>query len=122
MKFNYYHILNTVNNKEYIGITEKPLEQRFSQHKKSLKAKKHPNWLLTEDWEKYGEKSFVFEMIESLEFNSIEEGYEHELFLISNSNHELYNLAPGGQMNPMYSKEIRDKMTKTKQSVVPNIY
>lgn len=35
---------------------------------------------------------------------------------------ESYNLASGGKINPMYSNKIKERMTKTKQSVVPNIY
>ena len=33
MKFNYYQIINNVNGKVYIGITEKTLEQRKIEQK-----------------------------------------------------------------------------------------
>lgn len=122
MIFNYYHILNNINKKEYIGITEKNIQERFSQHKKNLRSGKHPNYLLTTDWEKYGEENFTFELLESLEFETIEEGYEHEWLLINKSQNELYNLAPGGKVNPIYSEVIKNKMIATKQSAVPNIY
>lgn len=114
MKFNYYHIINKSTNKEYIGITEKTFEERFKQHKKLLKSNKHPNWILQKDWIDYGEEGFEFSQITSMEFDSIQEGYDYEYYLIHSCSHELYNLAPGGQINPMYSEPIKEKMKKTK--------
>ena len=32
MKFNYYQIINLINNKVYIGITEKTCEERWKKH------------------------------------------------------------------------------------------
>ena len=46
--------------------------------------------------------------------------YKYEL--IQNFKGDKYNLAPGGQINPMYSEAIKEKMIKTKQKEVPNIY
>lgn len=122
MIFNYYHILNLKNNKEYIGITEKAAEVRFAQHKQSLKANNHANYLLQKDWNDYEEKDFLFELLETLEFESLEEGYDYEVKLIQNSKKQLYNLALGGLINPMYSQPVKEKMIETKQSAVPNIY
>lgn len=122
MKFNYYHIINLLNNKEYIGITEKKVEERFKEHKKNLKANKHCNYKLQNDWNKFGENNFCFELIESIEYENLEDGYQHEYELINNSRKELYNLAPGGIVNPIYSEEIRTKMIMTKQKQVPNVY
>ena len=50
MIFYYYHIINTKNKKEYIGITEKIPEERFNQHKKMLRKNNHPNYKLQFDW------------------------------------------------------------------------
>ena len=121
MKFNYYQIINIKNNKKYIGITEKEVNIRFKEHKNLLNKNKHPNYNLQKDWNLFGEENFVFSLIESCYYNSLEEGYEREHYLISNSEN-LYNIAPGGRINPMYSKEIKGKMIKTKQDSVPNIY
>lgn len=121
MKFNYYQIINIKNDKKYIGITEKEVSIRFKEHKSLLNKNKHPNYNLQKDWNLFGEENFVFSLIESCDYNSLEEGYEREYYLISNSEN-LYNIAPGGQINPMYSKEIKEKMIKTKQDSVPNIY
>ena len=121
MKFNYYQIINLKNNKKYIGITEKDIDIRFKEHINLLNKNKHPNYNLQKDWILFGKDNFSFSLIESKEYSSLEEGYDREYFLIS-SNSNLYNIAPGGQINPMYSKEIKEKMIKTKQEAVPNIY
>ena len=121
MKFNYYQIINLTNNKTYIGITEKTCEERWKKHIQLLNKNKHPNWLLQSDWNKFGESSFKFVQYDTLE-GDLEEGYQHEYELIQNFQGEKYNLAPGGQVNPMYSKDIKEKMIKTKQEQVPNIY
>ncbi len=121
MKFNYYQIVNKVNGKKYIGITDREPNTRFAEHKRMLQNNKHINYKLQKEWIEYGAENFVFELIESLECETIELGYSHEADLISSQNN-LYNLAPGGQINPMYNEEIKDKMIKTKQDSVPNIY
>lgn len=121
MIFNFYEIRNKINGKKYIGITEKQPEIRFKQHKNKLLQGCHVNYKLQSDWNQYGEKNFEFVVIESLSFDDVNLGYEHEYELISSDNN-LYNLAPGGYVNPMYSEEVKKKMTITKQSKVPNIY
>ena len=122
MIFNYYHIVNVINKKEYIGITEKTIEYRFKQHKNLLKKNEHPNYKLQYDWNKYGEQAFEFSLLEFKEFEDIESGYAYEYELINSSDKELYNIAPGGLVNVMYNPEVKNKMIKTKQSQVPNIY
>lgn len=122
MIFNYYQIKNLINNKIYIGITELPVEKRFEQHKKMLRNKSHPNYFLQPDWDKYGEDNFDFSLIESKDFDNLEDGYYHEYELIQNSNEKLYNIQPGGIVNPIKNPLSHEKMIKTKQQQVPNIY
>lgn len=49
MKFNYYQIINNINGKVYIGITEKTLEQRKTEHLRLLEKNKHFNYKLQND-------------------------------------------------------------------------
>ena len=58
-----YKITNVVNGKVYIG-SSKDIEFRFNRHKSNLKRNKHHNNHLQNSWNKYGEDSFVFEVIE----------------------------------------------------------
>lgn len=122
MLFSYYRITNKINNKVYIGITEKTPEERWKQHQKALVKNKHPNWKLQEDWNSFSKDNFIFEVIEVLDCETIEIGYQKEYELIQEYNGEKYNILVGGQLNPMYTPEVKEKMTRTKQSQVPNIY
>jgi group I intron endonuclease len=63
MEFGVYVIRNIVTNKIYVGSTGK-LSERWNQHKYSLKRGKHSNPHLQSAWNKYGEKSFTYEIIE----------------------------------------------------------
>lgn len=122
MIFNYYQIKNLINGTVYIGITEREPEIRWKQHHSKLQSNSHVNYLLQTDWNKYGEKAFEFSVIESMDYDNLDDAYNHEYELIQNYSGELYNLAPGGQVNPMYSDSIKEKMIATKQAAVPNVY
>ena len=124
MIFNYYKITNTKNLKFYIGITEKKTEERIKQHYSKLRSNSHVNYKLQEDWNKFGEESFIWETLESLTFHSPEEGYNHEYELVQKYDaiNKGYNILIGGLINPMYTQSVKEKMIKTKQSQVPNIY
>lgn len=54
-----YEILNTKNNKRYIGSSIN-IETRLSQHKSSLKHNRHSNTYLQRSWNKNNGESFVF--------------------------------------------------------------
>ena len=60
-----YKITNTETGTIYIGQTTKYLYRRNC-HKSRLRNSKHRNSQLQEDWDKYGEEAFVFEVIEEL--------------------------------------------------------
>ena len=121
LQFNYYQIINQVNNKKYIGITSKDFSIRWKEHIRLLKKNIHPNYLLQKDWNEYGQEAFQFEKIETLDCETIELGYFHEYELIQECQNK-YNILLGGQINPMYTPVVRQKMIKTKQDQVPSIY
>ena len=58
-----YQIRNIKNNKIYIG-SSMDIEQRWKMHKNDLRKNKHINYKLQNDWNKYGENNFVFEILE----------------------------------------------------------
>ena len=58
-----YRILNTKNNKVYIGSTNRGYH-RLYEHKKRLKSGKHVNKHLQSSWDRNSENSFLFEIIE----------------------------------------------------------
>jgi group I intron endonuclease len=60
-----YKIINTVNGKFYVGSTTNHYE-RFRIHRQKLRSSKHHCKHLQASWNKYGENSFVFAVIENL--------------------------------------------------------
>ena len=122
MIFHYYKITNKITNKAYIGITEN-CQHRWHSHQYMLNQNIHPNYKLQKDWNEYGEENFSFEEIDTLDAETAEIGYNHEKDLISSYNtvNDGYNILIGGQLNPMYTDSVKEKMTKTKQSQTSSI-
>lgn len=61
-----YKITNIANGKLYVG-SSKDIEYRWRQHKDELNRGVHGNSHLQRAWNKYGENSFKFEIIEKCE-------------------------------------------------------
>jgi len=70
MKTGIYKITCLSNFKCYIG-SSKNIAVRWKNHKKSLNDNKHKNSYLQNCWNKYGEKSFIFEIIEECNVNCL---------------------------------------------------
>ncbi len=62
MNMGIYSITNKVNGKRYIG-SSKNIQIRWRNHKKLLKRGAHFSKHLQASWNKYGEESFIFEVI-----------------------------------------------------------
>lgn len=59
-----YKITNVVNGKFYIG-SSKDIKDRWNSHRSDLNGNtRHHSKSLQDDWEKYGESSFRFEILE----------------------------------------------------------
>jgi group I intron endonuclease len=61
-----YKIINITNNKFYVGSAV-DLKRRKSRHFSELRNNKHNNAKLQNAWNKYGESSFIFVVVEELE-------------------------------------------------------
>jgi len=61
-----YKIINIVNNKFYIGSASY-YDKRIGTHVSLLRKKEHENPYLQSAWIKYGEESFIFEILEEVE-------------------------------------------------------
>jgi group I intron endonuclease len=61
-----YRITNIVNSKFYIGSTNN-LKRRYHCHRCSLKGNYHTNEYLQNSFNKYGEESFIFEILECVD-------------------------------------------------------
>lgn len=65
MKSGIYKIINIVNNKFYVGSAV-DLRRRKARHFSELRNNRHNNKHLQAAWLKYGEKSFVFVVVEEI--------------------------------------------------------
>lgn len=62
-----YSITNTVTKKLYIGSTICLVRKRWNTHKNHLRKNKHANSKLQNSWNKHGEESFEFKVLEKCE-------------------------------------------------------
>lgn len=77
MDMGIYEIKNTKTNKRYVGSSSQ-LNKRKIRHFSSLRNNRHENRYIQEDWNIYGEKHFVFNVLESVDDSKdllIREGY-----------------------------------------------
>ena len=121
MKGYIYKIVNTVNNKFYLGSTNN-YKIRFRKHKYDLKNQKHVNKHLQNAWNKYGEEVFNFEIIGT--FENLKETEQE--FLDNLDFNKVYNISPnanGGDIIktfPKYKqKEIYKKIANASKGRKP---
>lgn len=79
----------------------------------NLEKNKHENDYLQKSWNKYGEDSFIFYVLEYCDIDMLDEREKYYIEKYNTLDRNLgYNLKFGGQNGgSKYSKEIRDKMS-----------
>lgn len=107
-----YQISNNINGKLYIGSTVESFRKRFNLHKHQLRNNKHKNSHLQYAWNKYGEDSFEFSIIEFCDIKEIV--LEREQYHIDSKDFEkLYNINPFATGGLQFSEESLQKRAKT---------
>jgi len=104
-----YRILNTKNGKSYIGMSLS-IYQRMSNHRARLRKGNHKNPHLQASWNKYGEKSFQFTIIEKLETANKFQLLEREDFYIKLFQSNVYGRG--------YNVCLSDRVDKRKRFIV----
>ena len=114
-----YEIFNMVNGKSYIGQSANII-QRLSKHKSELRHNKHQNLHLQNAWNKHGEHSFLFNIVEYCNVDELDdiETYYINIWNLTNNQYG-YNIESGGHLNKVLSQETKQKISKTKQGCVP---
>ena len=93
MKTGVYRIRNIVNEKSYIGSAQISFRKRRNQHFHLLREGIHHCIYLQRAWNKYGEKNFVFEVLEECE---VENCLNREQWWLDNTSSK-YNIQPQAQ-------------------------
>ncbi len=110
-----YSIININNNKRYIGST-KNFSNRLYHHENMLKNKNHHSLHLQKSWNKYGESSFVFDILEIC--NNIDSDYlkqREQVYLNQYKSYERnngYNICSNAKTTKGYkfSKDSLEKL------------
>lgn len=106
-----YLILNIKNGKGYVGQS-KDIQKRKYKHFQSLKNNYHHNHHLQNAWNKYGEKNFIFLILEKCDKKLLKNA---EIFWINflDTFTNGYNLTTGGETSPMLFQENCQKLSQS---------
>lgn len=136
-KIGVYSIKNLINSKQYIGSTTEGFKKRWQRHLYNLKNNQHHSKRLQEDFNKYSEGLFEFNIIEycSLEeclikeeyyinkFNVYQESYGYNTFIVPNSplgtrlSNETKLKMSLARKGIKQSEETKSKISLTKKGV-----
>lgn len=110
-----YKITNIINNKIYIGKTNKTIEERFKEHCKDFQRREYEKRPLYSAMNKYGIKNFK---IEKLEECLADEASEREKYWIEyyNSFKNGYNATRGGDGKFYIDRELVLKLYQEYQN------
>lgn len=108
-----YQIRNISTGCLYIGQTRRSFGERYRAHNTMLKNGRHNNKKLQNDYDKFGEGSFVFSVVDIvsdyLMLDDLEKSRIHEAMISG----FVYNVAPGGNYSckgKTFSDATREKM------------
>jgi group I intron endonuclease len=111
-----YEIKNLINNKRYIGSTV-DFTRRKAEHINVLKKNKHHSKHLQLAWNKYGESSFEFGILEYIDDLDFLRAKEKEFILQFKTLQRAYgynisesttNFSVSGEKHPMYGKKFSE--------------
>lgn len=108
----------TPTGKIYIGSAVN-LQNRFYEHRKTLRNKTHANRYFQHAWDKYGESAFTFEVIELVLFTFLLEREQYWLDkLKAYTRDKGFNIFPraGSAMGHTVSEETRKKMSASQKA------
>jgi group I intron endonuclease len=94
-----YKIVNNKNDKYYVGSSCNIVEKRWSEHKSNLNHNIHDNDYLQKSWNKHGQESFSFNIIEEVpkdKLLEVEQKYLDEAKKERNKSYNLTFIAHGG--------------------------
>lgn len=112
-----YEILNSKTKQKYIGLTTEEFPIRRNRHFNDLRNGNHSNGHLQNSWNKYGEDSFLYRIVEF--FDDPKELAEAEIFYIdlfkSFNPENGFNKTMGGELNLPTRETIEKKISSSKK-------
>ena len=104
-----YSILNKINGKIYVGLSEHPTNRK-SDHFHKLRKNAHINPHLQKAWNKYGEDAFEFNILENCPKEDLGENEDWWIEYFDSTNRDKgYNIQKGGLSDYTVSEETRAK-------------
>lgn len=115
-----YIIVNVKSKKVYIGQAQN-ISKRWGYHKRGLKHGNHSNRHLQFAWNKYGEKSFIFKVLEYCPIEQLNEREQHYLDIYMPKG-ICYNLAPevGTTRGKPCNEETKMRISKANSGKSPS--
>jgi len=110
--FRVYRIKNKINNKNYIGITSRSIEERFNEHI-SRASCNHRNSRLYAAIRKYGVDSFILTEIDKSDNEDAVRKLEEKYIRKFDSYENGYNCNYGGHGFLVFPDEIKKKISET---------
>ena len=109
-----YLITNLINNKKYVGVTTKSIEERFREH--AWESNKNSFMVICDAIKKYRKENFKIELIEELQNVTEDELLSRETFYIDKYNTLIdngngYNMVRCHQGRLVFSEETKRKMS-----------
>ena len=108
-----YCIENKANNTKYVGKSIE-LNNRWDKHISGLRRNKHDNKYLQNSWNKHGEDSFIFYILEECDKSVLSEREIYYIKELNTKRPDGYNLTDGGDggLGGKVSKKTRIKMSQ----------
>lgn len=107
-----YEIKNILNNKRYVGSSCN-IFKRWNEHRRDLNNNKHHSIKLQRAWNKYGEKHFYFEILETCEPIKETILFLEQKYLDLNPEYNICYMA-GSPLGHKHTEETKNKYFKNR--------
>lgn len=113
-----YSILNKANGKIYVGQTDRTAQIRKTEHFSELRTQVHTNPHLQASWNKYGEDSFEFNVLEHCDEKDLGVNEDWWIdYFDSTDRSKGYNLQTGGVVGYTRTEEFGRKISERLKGV-----
>jgi len=109
-----YFIINSIDNRFYVGSAARGFRQRFNDHVATLRGNKHKNIILQRFWDKYGEDSLIFVAVECVDSPKDAIVLEQHYLDLFWGTENLFNINPNAE-SPLGQKMTPEQRAANKR-------